>query len=235
MKKRINIAFDGFSSCGKSTLAKAIAKELNYIFLDTGAMYRTVTLFALKNGYIKNGKLDEEALVDHLDNLYVSFKYNPEKLTSEAYLNGQNVEKEIRTMQVSNYVSLVSDVKEVREKMVKLQRRYAETKGIVMDGRDIGTVVLPHAELKFFMIADEEVRVGRRFKQLQQQGVDITIDEVRENIRKRDEYDTTRKHDPLVQAEDAIVLDNTDITEEEQFQFVLQHAVKLIESGAAVE
>lgn len=235
MKKKINIAFDGYSSCGKSTLAKAVAKELNYIFLDTGAMYRTVTLFALKNGYLKNGKLDKEQLVKHLENLYVSFKYNPEKMTSEAYLNGKNVEKEIRSMQVSNYVSLISDVKEVREKMVKLQRRYAESKGIVMDGRDIGTVVLPDAELKFFMIADEEVRVERRYRQLKEQGAEISKEEIRENIKKRDELDTTRKHDPLKQAEDAIVLDNTDITEEEQFQFVLQHAVKLIEDSATVE
>ena len=228
MKKKINIAFDGFSSCGKSTLAKAVARELNYIYLDTGAMYRTVTLFALKNGYLKNGKLDEEALVSHLKNLYVSFKYNPDKMSSEAYLNGQNVEKEIRSMQVSNGVSQVSNVKQVREKLVKLQQRYAEAKGIVMDGRDIGTVVLPEAELKFFMIADEKIRAQRRFKQLKTMGVETTLAEVEKNIQQRDKFDTEREHDPLKQADDAIVLDNTDLTEEEQFQFVLAHVHKIV-------
>lgn len=227
MKKKINIAFDGFSSCGKSTLAKAVARELNYVYLDTGAMYRTVTLFAMMNGYIKKGILDKQALESHLENLYVAFKYNPETMTSEAYLNGKKVEKEIRTMQVSNNVSVVSDIRAVREKLVKLQRRYAESKGIVMDGRDIGTVVLPDAELKFFMTADVDVRIKRRYDQLSEQGLEITMDEIKENIIKRDNYDTTRANDPLKQAEDAIVLDNSNLTEEEQFQFVLAQVHKI--------
>ena len=227
MKRKINIAFDGYSSCGKSTLAKAVAKELNFIYLDTGAMYRTVALYALNTGLIKNGDLDEEGLIKQLENLYVTFKYNPDTQQSEAYLNTKNVEKEIRSLQVSKFVSAVSNIKEVRQKMVKLQRRYAESKGIVMDGRDIGTVVLPDAELKFFMIADEEIRVQRRFKQLTEQGVKTTVEEVRENIQSRDLKDTQRSNDPLRKADDAIVLDNSNLTEEEQFQFVLNHVHKL--------
>ena len=227
MKRKINIAFDGYSSCGKSTLAKAVAKELNFIYLDTGAMYRTVALYALNTGLIKNGDLDEEGLIKQLENLYVTFKYNPDTQQSEAYLNTKNVEKEIRSLQVSKFVSAVSNIKEVRQKMAKLQRRYAESKGIVMDGRDIGTVVLPDAELKFFMIADEEIRVQRRFKQLTEQGVKTTVEEVRENIQSRDLKDTQRSNDPLRKADDAIVLDNSNLTEEEQFQFVLNHVHKL--------
>ncbi len=226
MKKKINIAIDGYSSCGKSTLAKAIAKELNYIYLDSGAMYRAMTLYALKNGMIRAGKLNAKKLKGNLDNVYISFKYNPDTGNADTYLNTVNVEKEIRSIQVSNYVSEVSALKEVREKLVKLQKRIAEPKGVVMDGRDIGTVVLPSAELKFFMTADTHVRAQRRFKELITKGYDISFDEVISNIQERDAIDSTRKHDPLIQADDAIVLDNTHLTEEEQFQFVLRHVAK---------
>lgn len=226
VKKKINIALDGFSSCGKSTLAKAIAKELNYIYLDSGAMYRAITLYALKNGVIRAGKVNEEKLIDNLDNIYISFKYNPDTNHADAYLNTINVEKEIRSIQVSNYVSQVSCIREVRKKLVKLQKRIAEVRGVVMDGRDIGTVVLPDAELKIFMTADKKVRAHRRFKELIEKGQEITLAEVEENIEKRDKIDSSRKYDPLTQADDAIVLDNTSLTEDEQFQFVMNNVLK---------
>jgi len=217
---------DGYSSCGKSTLAKVIAKELNYIYLDSGAMYRAMTLYALKNSIIRAGKLNEKKLIENLDNVYITFKFNPDTGNADTYLNTKNVEKEIRSIQVSNYVSQVSCIKEVREKLVKLQKRIAESKGIVMDGRDIGTVVLPDAELKIFMTADTRIRAQRRFKELITKGHEITLDEIKENIDKRDAIDTSRKHDPLQQAEDAIVLDNTCLTKDEQFQFVLRNIFK---------
>lgn len=226
VKKKINIAIDGYSSCGKSTLAKAIAKELNYVYLDTGAMYRAVSLYALKNGIIRSGKLNKKKLKENLQNIYITFKYNPDSGNIETYLNTKNVEKEIRSIQVSNYVSQVSEVKEVRKKMVKLQKRIAESNGVVMDGRDIGTVVLPDAEVKIFMIADNSVRAQRRFDELVSKGQDITLKEITENIEKRDLIDTTRTVDPLIQAEDAVILDNTNLTEEEQFQFVLGQIFK---------
>lgn len=229
MSKRINIAIDGYSSCGKSTLAKALAKELNYVYVDTGAMYRAMTLHALQAGYIKDGELDSEGLASSLDNVYVTFKYNPESSRSETYLNTANVEKEIRSMQVSNYVSQVSDVKDVRQKLVKLQQRMAEAGGVVMDGRDIGTVVLKGAELKFFITADHDVRARRRYDELTAKGVSITLDEVSKNLEMRDRIDTTRTYDPLRQADDAMLLDNSNISEDEQFDFALAHVRKVLE------
>ncbi len=222
MKPKINIAIDGYSSCGKSTIAKAIARELNYIYIDSGAMYRAMTLYALQHGYISSeGKVNESAFIPALDMVMINFRYNTDTYRYETFLNGQNVEREIRTLQVSNNVSPVSAIKEVRLKLVRMQKRMAEAKGVVMDGRDIGTVVLPDAELKLFMTADPTIRARRRFDELQSLGVDTSIEEVLRNITQRDHIDTTRAHDPLVQAPDAIVVDNTHLTLDEQFQFVM--------------
>ncbi len=231
MNKKINIAIDGYSSCGKSTIAKAIAKELNYVYVDTGAMYRAMALYALQHGYIhSNGKVDAEGLERGLEMVLITFKYNIELGASETFLNGVNVDKEIRSLQVSNHVSRVSDVKAVRTKLVKLQRRLAESRGVVMDGRDIGTVVMPDSELKFFMTADNKVRAQRRFDELKSLGVETTFEEVLKNLNSRDEYDSSRDNDPLRRAEDAVVIDNTNLTIEEQFQFVMGHAIKKIGS-----
>jgi cytidylate kinase len=228
VSKKINIAIDGYSSCGKSTLAKTLASELNYIYIDTGAMYRAVTLYALQRGYIKNDVFKVNSLVQSLDNIYITFKYNIDSQTSETYLNGVNVEKEIRSMQVSNNVSKVADVKEVRAKLVRLQKRMAESRGVVMDGRDIGTVVIPDAELKLFMTASPEVRAKRRFDELKANGVEVGYEEVFENINMRDHIDSHRSADPLRRAEDAIVIDNSELTMEEQFLFAMNHVNRIL-------
>jgi cytidylate kinase len=194
-------------------------------------MYRAMALYALQHGYIhSNGKVDAEGLERGLEMVLITFKYNIELGASETFLNGINVEKEIRSLQVSNHVSRVSDVKAVRTKLVKLQRRLAESRGVVMDGRDIGTVVMPDSELKFFMTADNKVRAQRRFDELKSLGVETTFDEVLKNLNSRDEYDSSRDNDPLRRAEDAVVIDNTNLTIEEQFQFVMGHAIKKIGS-----
>jgi CMP/dCMP kinase len=222
LKPKLNIAIDGYSSCGKSTIAKSIARELNYVYIDTGAMYRAMALYALQHNFIKaDGTIDEEGLVQALQLVLISFKYNTEIAKYETFLNGVNVEREIRTLQVSNYVSPISNIKEVRSKLVRLQKRMAELKGVVMDGRDIGTVVLPDAELKFFMTADPKIRAQRRYDELKSMGVETSLSEVIKNVNARDEYDTARANDPLRRAEDAIVIDNTTLTIEEQFQFVM--------------
>jgi CMP/dCMP kinase len=227
VKSKINIAIDGYSSCGKSTMAKAIARELNYVYIDTGAMYRAMTLYALQHGCVRNdGSIDTEELIRVLDLVLINFRYNSELEQYETFLNGQNVEREIRSLQVSNHVSPVSNIKEVRVKLVKLQKRMAEARGVVMDGRDIGTVVLPDAELKFFMTADNKVRAQRRFDELKSLGVETSLEEVLRNVNARDEYDSTRSNDPLRRADDAIVIDNTNLTIEEQFQFVMGHIMK---------
>ena len=231
MKQKINIAIDGYSSCGKSTIAKAVAKELNYVYIDTGAMYRAMALYALQHGFIHaNGTVDTAGLEKALDLVLINFKYNFDLGFIETFLNGQNVEKEIRSLQVSNHVSKISDVKAVRVKLVKLQKRMAESGGVVMDGRDIGTVVLPNAELKFFMTADSKVRAHRRYEELKSMGVETTLEEVLNNVNSRDEYDTTRANDPLKRADDAVVIDNTHLTIEEQFQFVMSQVMKKIGS-----
>lgn len=228
MSKKINIAIDGYSSCGKSTLAKALASDLNYLYIDTGAMYRAVTLYALQRGYIKNEVFKVNSLVQSLENIYITFKYNIDSQTSETYLNGVNVEKEIRSMQVSNNVSKVADVKEVRAKLVRLQKRMAESRGVVMDGRDIGTVVIPDAELKLFMTASPEVRAKRRYDELKSNGVQVGYEEVYENINMRDHIDSHRSADPLRRAEDAIVIDNSELTMEEQFLFAMNHVNRIL-------
>jgi len=229
VKSKINIAIDGYSSCGKSTLAKSVAKELNYVYIDTGAMYRAMTLYALNHNYInETGQLDTEGLTNSLDKIVIHFKYNTDTLKHETFLNGENVEREIRNPGVSSFVSPVSAIKEVRTKLVALQQRMAEGRGVVMDGRDIGTVVLPDAELKIYMTADSNVRAQRRYDELKSMGVQTTVDDVLKNINARDAFDTTRAHDPLRQAQDAIVLDNSHLSIDEQFIFVMKQAQKRI-------
>lgn len=224
--QKITIAIDGYSSCGKSTLAKALAQRLNYSYVDTGAMYRTVTLFGLQNNLIDHShNIHTEELIKSLDKIEVTFLFDAHTKTSETYLNGVNVEREIRTMQVSENVSKVSSIKEVREKMVALQRQMGKKKGVVMDGRDVGTNVFPNAEIKLFMTADPDVRAQRRLDELSSKGQYFTLEEVKNNLLERDHIDTHRKENPLIKAEDAVVLDNSDLSREQQLEFVL----KLIE------
>jgi len=221
VNKKISIAIDGYSSCGKSTLAKALARKLHYNYLDTGAMYRAVTLHAIKEGFFKDDLLYVDNLIDSLQNIELHFEYNQEHHRSEIFLNGKNVETEIRQLEVASKVSEVSAVPEVRKKLQHLQREIGKNKAVVMDGRDIGTVVIPDAELKIFMTADEEIRTKRRFEELRAQGKDLTMNEVRENLKHRDYIDTHRAEDPLRQAEDALLLDNSKINQEEQLTLVL--------------
>ena len=228
-KRRITIAIDGHSSAGKSTMAKALANELNYVYIDTGAMYRAATLYAMKERHIINGQIDIESIVASLDRLFLSFKYNPATETSEIHLGGVNVDKEIRTLEVARNVSLIAKIPVVRKKLVSAQQRMAEGAGVVMDGRDIGTVVLPDAELKFFMTADPEVRAWRRLKELKDKGKETTYDEVLENVLHRDKIDSERAVAPLKKAEDAIIIDNSNLGMEEQFDFMLNVALKRME------
>jgi len=219
---KITIAIDGYSSCGKSTVAKALAGRLGYNYVDSGAMYRAVALYCLRNRIITDNQLDTEILLQHLNNINVSFEYNPVTKTSETFLNGENVEKDIRMMDVSDNVSKVSVIHEVRLKMVAMQRLLGKGKGVVMDGRDIGTNVFPHAELKIFMTADPDVRVQRRLDELTAKGVKVSFDDVRQNLESRDYEDTHRKENPLTKAKDAILLDNSDINKEQQLEYVLK-------------
>ena len=214
--KKIVIAIDGFSSCGKSTFAKSIAARLGYIFIDTGAMYRAVTLYALENEGIRNGIVDEEAVVALLSQISITFRFNAQRGASDIYVNGDLVEGKIRTIEVSNCVSAVSSIREVREKLVAMQQEMGAARGVVMDGRDIGTVVFPDAELKIYMTADAMVRAKRRYAELTAKGDKVSLDEVLENVVSRDKADMSRAISPLRQAEDAIVLDNSYMTVEEQ-------------------
>ncbi|MCC7051207.1 MAG: (d)CMP kinase [Bacteroidia bacterium] len=230
--KKITIAIDGYSSCGKSTLAKALAARLSYSYVDSGAMYRAVALFAIKHGYIKEQEVNENAIIHNLNRINIWFKYNPFSKTSETYLNGENVEKEIRQLTVSNIVSKVSAIKEVRKKMVAIQQEMGQEKGVVMDGRDIGTTVFPHAEIKLFMTADSEVRTQRRLFELKSKGEQVTADDIRKNLERRDYDDTHRKESPLTKAKDAVLFDNSDLTQTAQ----LEYALKLIKDfGVLVE
>jgi cytidylate kinase len=221
---RITIAIDGYSSCGKSTLAKQLAKKLGYSYIDSGAMYRAVALWCLENNAIQNGVPDNEKIVANLDNIKIEFRFHPEIQASQTYLNGRNIEKEIRGMAVSEVVSKISSIKEVRQKMVALQRQFGEDKGVVMDGRDIGSVVFPNAELKLFMTAKPEIRAQRRYDELKAKGTEVSMEEIVENLRLRDYEDTTRKENPLIQAEDAIVLDNSTLNPAQQFDVALKLA-----------
>ena len=216
--QKITIAIDGHSSCGKSTLAKALAAKLGYTYVDTGAMYRAFTLYCLRNDIINN--IDK--IRDALRSMDILFIYNPDTDNTEILLNGENVEDEIRQMPVSENVSKISEIKEVRKKMVELQQKMGKDKGLVMEGRDIGTVVFPGAELKLFMTADVEVRAKRRYDELIAKGVEVTFEEVKENLKKRDDKDTHRAESPLLQAQNAIVLDSTRMNQQEQLEYALE-------------
>lgn len=220
--KKITIAIDGFSSTGKSTLAKALAKALGYIYIDTGAMYRAVTLFAMRKGLISTKSFDEARLVELLDTFDVHFEYNVSKGYADIYLNQENVEELIRTLEVSQFVSQVAAVSQVRKKLVEQQQILGRAKGVVMDGRDIGTVVFPDAELKIFMTASPEIRAERRFKELQEKNSAVVYEDVLRNVVERDQIDTSRKDSPLVKADDAIEVDNSNLSREEQFDLILQ-------------
>jgi cytidylate kinase len=219
--KKIIIAIDGFSSTGKSTIAKQLAKHLNYIYVDTGAMYRAVTLFAMQNNIINNDSFDKNQLINKLNSIQLSFKFNSELGFAEMYLNGINVEKEIRSIEVSKLVSKVSEVSEVRKKLVLEQQEMGKEKGIVMDGRDIGTVVFPNAELKLFMTASADKRAVRRYKELLDRGDKVNYEEILQNVQERDHIDSTRKDSPLVKADDAIEFDNSDMGLSEQFERIM--------------
>ena len=210
------IAIDGFSSCGKSTFAKAIAKKMNYAYIDTGAMYRAVTLFAIQRGLAGGENIDVQTLIGSLDEISITFRYNPETGQNETCLNGQCVEQEIRGLAVSEKVSDVSAIREVRHKLVALQQEMGKNRSVVMDGRDIGTNVFPQADIKIFMTARPEVRTKRRFDELTQKGMPASWSEIAQNIAKRDHIDQTREESPLKQAHDAIVLDNSDMTPDQQ-------------------
>lgn len=222
MDKKITIAIDGFSSTGKSTLAKELAKHLGYVYVDTGAMYRAVTLFAMQNDFIGNDFFHIQSLIASLPSIQLVFKFNSQLGFGEMYLNGVNVENQIRTIEVSSYVSKIAEISEVRSKLVEQQQEMGKNKGIVMDGRDIGTVVFPDAELKIFMTASPLTRAQRRFKELQKKGDNVTFDQVLKNVEERDYIDTHRDDSPLIKAHDAIEFDNSIITKEEQFQKVLK-------------
>lgn len=227
MSKKITIAIDGFSSTGKSTLAKQLAKHLGYAYVDTGAMYRAIALFAMQNGYINVDFFDKETLINSLPVIRLDFKFNPKLGFSEMYLNEINVEKEIRTIEVSNFVSKVAEISEVRSKLVEQQKEMGKDKGIVMDGRDIGTVVFPDAELKIFMTASANIRAQRRFEELQQKGDKVTFEEVLKNVEERDYIDIHREESPLIKAVDAIEIDNSNLNREEQFKTVLELVSKV--------
>lgn len=218
-QNKINIAIDGFSSCGKSTLAKALAKKLDYIFIDTGAMYRAVSYYCSQQGWVDDKHLNREAIVAALGDIEIRFAFNPSSQKLEVELNGMNVEKEIRTLAVSQLVSKVATIKEVRQKLVSEQQKIGENGGVVMDGRDIGSVVFPDAELKLFITADPHVRAKRRH--LEMNDPTVTLDEVFNNLQERDRIDSSREESPLIQTEDAIVIDNTNLNPDEQLELAL--------------
>ena len=226
--KKITIAIDGHSSTGKSTLAKQLAKALNYIYIDTGAMYRAVTLFAMQQGFITSDSFDADQLVANLNHVFLSFKFNEDLGFAEIYLNDENVEDKIRSIEVSNFVSKIAEVSAIRSKLVQQQKKYGIDKGVVMDGRDIGTVVFPDAELKIFMTASAEIRAERRFLELQEKAPNITFDEVLKNVVERDKIDSTREDSPLIVAENAVMIDNSELNKEQQFNMILDLAHKAI-------
>jgi CMP/dCMP kinase len=217
--ENIIIAIDGHSSGGKSTFAKAIAKELGITYIDSGAMYRAVTLFCLEQGFISGDQIDVQYLEDRLDDILIDFRFNNTLMKSETFLNGKNVEEKIRDIEVSRYVSPVSKIGNVRVKMVALQRELAANRSVVMDGRDIGSVVFPKADIKIFLTANEEIRAKRRYEELKQKGVEINFQEVARNITDRDHQDSNREISPLVQPEDAYVLDNSFLSVDDQMDW----------------
>lgn len=218
MNKKITIAIDGFSSTGKSTIAKLIAKKYNFIYVDTGAMYRAVTLFAIENNFIGSDFFDVDSLVSNLKKISLKFIFNEHLGFAEMYLNDVNVEKEIRSLKVSQFVSKIAEISAVRKKLVLEQQKMGENGGVVMDGRDIGTVVFPNADLKLFMTASADKRATRRYKELIDRGDDVSFKDILFNVQERDRIDSTRKDSPLVMAEDAIEFDNSDMGIGEQFE-----------------
>ena len=228
MSKKINIAIDGHSSCGKSTIAKSISQKFQMRYIDTGAMYRAITLFCLRNNLISEGVVDNEGLEQHLDSINLGFEYNSDNDVSETFLNGENVEDKIRGLQVSENVSFVAKIPFVREKLVVLQQETGKEKNVVMDGRDIGTKVFPDADIKFFVTADVQVRAKRRFEEINSK--DVSFDQVLNNLTMRDENDTSREINPLKMAEDAILIDNTDKSLEHQNNFVFSEIEKVLQN-----
>jgi cytidylate kinase len=227
--KKITIAIDGHSSCGKSTMAKDLAREIGYVYVDTGAMYRCVTLFALRNGlFAADGSIDEAGLRSRMNNIRISFKFNPEAGRPDTYLNGELVERDIRTMEVSNHVSPIATLGFVREAMVAQQQEMGRGGGVVMDGRDIGTVVFPNAELKIFVTASAEVRAQRRYDELKAKGMDADYADILKNVQERDYIDSHREVSPLRQADDALLLDNSNMTILEQKQWLMQQYERTI-------
>ena len=220
MKKKLIIAIDGYSSCGKSTFAKMIAKELNYIFIDSGAMYRAVTLWCIRNNFISDNYIDTESIIDGLKKVNVSFIFNSETNIPEIFLNSENVENEIRSLEVTKFVSEISQISEVRNRLVELQRKIGADKGIVMDGRDIGTVVFPNADIKIFMTASVDIRAKRRHDEFKAKGIDVDFEEIRNGIIARDIADENRDISPLRKAEDAITLDNSRMSVEAQMSWI---------------
>lgn len=231
MDKKLIIAIDGYSSCGKSTFAKAIARELNYIYVDSGAMYRAVTLYCLRKGYAGKGDLKMNNILDDIKDIHICFVYNPDILEYETFLNSENVENEIRGFEVSSYVSRISQIPEVRSRMVELQRQIGIFKGIVMDGRDIGTVVFPDADLKIFMTASVDIRSKRRYDELRNKNIEVEFEEIRKNIISRDIADENRDISPLRRADDAIILDNSRMTVPQQMEWVMKIIRSKINAG----
>ena len=220
--KKITIAIDGYSSCGKSTMAKDLAREIGYVYVDSGAMYRTVALYALDNGIIKDGIIDEARLQEEMKNIEISFQFNPERGRPDTYLNGKRVEDRIRTLEVSNHVSPVAALGFVREEMVRQQQRMGQKGGIIMDGRDIGTTVFPNAELKIFVTASAEIRAQRRYDELKAKGMEADYADILKNVQERDYIDSHREVSPLRKADDAIELDNSHMTIPEQKEWLLE-------------
>jgi CMP/dCMP kinase len=222
--KKINIAIDGHSSCGKSTIAKQLAHHFSYVYIDTGAMYRSVCLYCLQNDILVNGSLDNQKLIESLDHIDISFSYNFELNKAETLLNNVNVENEIRSLWVSENVSKISKLKDVRAKLIKIQKNIGKSKGVVMDGRDIGSVVFPDAEIKLFITASLKERTSRRFSDLE----NVSMEEIERNLVQRDSDDSNREENPLVQTQDAILIDNTNLGKEEQLELILEHCNKVI-------
>ena len=227
--KKIIIAIDGHSSCGKSTIAKSLARLLGYIYIDSGAMYRAVTLYALRKGLINNGIPDIPKVIAELKNIKITFKWDEVNERNTTYLNGENIEEEIRQLEVSQNVSPISTIAEVRHELVKQQRENSKNKGIVMDGRDIGTVVFPEAELKIFMTASPEIRAQRRLLELKEKGQNVDFNEILQNVLSRDNIDSTREVSPLKKADDALVLDNSHLSRDEQLKWALDKVKEITE------
>ena len=227
--KKITIAIDGFSSCGKSTMAKDLAREIGYIYIDSGAMYRAVTLYSIENDIFQGNDIDTERLRKEIDNIHISFQLNPETGRPDTYLNGVNVENKIRSMEVSSHVSPIATLGFVREAMVAQQQALGKQKGVVMDGRDIGTTVFPDAELKIFVTASPETRAQRRLDELQKKGSNVSFEEVLDNVKKRDYIDQNREISPLRKADDALLLDNSKMTLAEQDAWLIAQYNRVIE------